>query len=435
MLCLALGAVAAPASAQGTATDRPFRGLFGSAHGPVATHSLDVSASLVEAYDDDVMAETGSVFAPTSQQVGGTFTMFSPSVRYSRSGRKAQIGLNASAALAHYPQIGGVRSLSHTAGVGFATEFGRTRVMLNQSLAYSPAYLYGLFPTVDAVGPGTAVAAGPDFDVDQSRSYYYGTVLNVSRPFTRRGSISASAQYSGTDFQGAAALRRQDVKAFGVGTSFSRNLSRNTGFRIGYSYRGGDVGGDGIAAQTTAHGIDIGADFSKPLSATRRATFGVTLGSSAIGATEGDVLTPGQDRRYRAHGSTSFGYQFSSRWQARATYQRDLQYVPDFAEPVFTDGVTVSLDGLLSPRMDFLVSGHYTNANSALTRDAATLDTYALDGRLRYAVSRTWAIYGEYLYYFYEFTKRTPGSAEVPPGLERSGVRVGLTLWLPIYRR
>ena len=437
LLCLCILAHAAPALAQAPLGARPYRGLFGSARGPVASQTLDFTASLTEAYDDDVLADTGTTF----ERVGGArragfFTALSPSLSYQRLGRTAQFNANVSSSFAHYEDLGGLRSISHSGAIGAAAQLGNTRLMVNQTIAYSPSYLYGMFPSVEEPAPGLAVPVGPDYDVGDSKSFSYGTVVNVTRPVTRRGNLSAFANYSLADFHGSLEARRPDVRSFGAGATFSRHMTRNTSLRFGYTYRGGDVGGDGIASKTVAHGFDVGTSFSRPLSATRRATFAFSVGSSAVSAVE-EATVIGQERRYRAHGSASFGYQFNARWQARANYQRDLQYVPDFADPVFTDGVTVAVEALLSQRMDLMGSVSYSNGSSALAsaQDAATVDTYTGDVQLRYALTRTWALYASYLYYFYEMTARTPSSATVPPGLERSGVRVGLTLWLPLLRR
>jgi hypothetical protein len=436
-LCLCVLASATPALAQPAIGERPFRGLFGSARGPVASQTLDFTASVTEAYDDDVLADTGTTFEPVGEErVSGFFTSLAPSLRYQALGRTAQFNVNVASAFAHYPHLSGLRSISHSGAVGTAFQLGRTRLMFNQTMAYSPSYLYDLFPSVAEPAPGLAVPVGPDYDVGDSRSLSYATLVNASRPVGRRGTLSASANYSFADFQGVAALRRPDVRAFGMGLSFARHVSRNTSLRLGYSYRGGDVGGDGIASKTVAHGLEVGTAISRPLSATRRATFGFTLGSSAVSAVE-QTGVAGQDQRYRAHGNASFGYQFNTRWQARASYQRDLQYVPELSDPVFTDGFTVAVQALLSDRTDLMGTVSYSNASSALgsAQDAATVDTYTGDVRFRYALTRTWALYVSYLYYYYELTARTPSSAIVPPGLERSGVRVGLSLWLPLLRR
>ena len=435
VLSLCLLAAASPVFAQATGGGRPFRGLFGSPRGAATSEMLDLTVSVVEAYDDDVLADSGSVFGPLQEPLGGYFTMLTSTASYQKLGTRAQISGNVASNFAYFPALGGVRNLSHTAGAGLAGQLGRTRVMFNQTFAYSPAYLYGLFPSVEPFGPGATMPAGADYESEASQSYSYGTFLSVSRPFTRRGTVSAGAYYSTTDFQGAAAARRPDVTAHTVQAAFSRSLTRNTAVRVGYTYRGGDVGRDGIRARSVAHGLEFGTDYSRPLSATRRAVFSFTLGSSAVSAVDQAVIVPGQAQRYRAHGALTFGYQFNPRWQARGAYRRDMQYVPEFSEPIFTDGVTIAVDGLLTPRMDVLTTAGYSNASSALSQDAARLDTYTADVRVRYALTRMLALYAGYLYYFYEFQARTPVSATVPPGLERSGVRVGLTMWVPLLRR
>jgi hypothetical protein len=191
----------------------------------------------------------------------------------------------------------------------------------------------------------------------------------------------------------------------------------------------------GTSTSSAAHGIDIGANYSRPLSATRRAVFGFTFGSSAISALQ--TAIPGQERLYRAHGNVLVAYQFNKKWQARANYRRELQYVPELAEPVFTGGFSGAIDALLTPRMDFMATAGYSSGSSALSRGAAaaTLETYTANVRWRFALTRTLAVYSEYIYYFYEFDARTPLTATVPPGLERNGVRVGLNVLVPMLRR
>jgi hypothetical protein len=412
--------------------ERPYRGLFGSAGGPVATHTFDLMASAVEAYDDDVLADTGSLETTSAPPVSGFFSMFTLAPSYQWLGTAGQINANFASTFAYYPHLDELRSVSRSAGFGVAWQFGSSRLLLNQDAAYSPSYLYWVFPSVDPLVPGTVPPPAPDYEVDGFSSFTYGTLVSFSRPISRRGSLSVDGHYRMADFSEASG--QPDMNAFGFRGTFSHRFTRNTATRFGYSYRGGDVGGDDIRGQTEAHGVEFGTDYSKPLSATRRAVFGFSLGSSLVSATDA-VALPGQDSRYFANGALSFGYQFGARWQTRAIYRADLQYVPELTEPLLTNGLTAVVDGLLTQRMDFLASGSYSNGSSALSQDAATLDTYTVNLRVRHAISRNWAVYGEYLYYFYEFTARTPQSATVPPGIERNGVRVGLTMWLPLLRR
>jgi uncharacterized protein involved in copper resistance len=66
--------------------------------------------------------------------------------------------------------------------------------------------------------------------------------------------------------------------------------------------------------------------------------------------------------------------------------------------------------------------------------------SYTGDARLRYALTRNWAPYVEYLFYYYNFnqsafTQNAVTPAGLPPSLTRNGVRFGVTLWLPMRHR
>ncbi len=44
-------------------------------------------------------------------------------------------------------------------------------------------------------------------------------------------------------------------------------------------------------------------------------------------------------------------------------------------------------------------------------------------------------VYGQYLYYFYDFQRNAQPPTGIPAGLERNSVRTGFTLWVPALRR
>ena len=112
-----------------------------------------------------------------------------------------------------------------------------------------------------------------------------------------------------------------------------------------------------------------------------------------------------------------------------------MEYLADLPVPVFADGFGAGVDGLISRRVDVSASAGYSNGESALGRDSLQFDTYTGNLRVRYALSRTFAMYGEYLYYYYDFRGSAQLLVGIPPGLERNGVRAGLTLWVPALRR
>jgi opacity protein-like surface antigen len=124
------------------------------------------------------------------------------------------------------------------------------------------------------------------------------------------------------------------------------------------------------------------------------------------------------------------GYQFSQGWQARMTYRRGLDVVLALRDPVFADGLSATVDGVFTPRLDFLAYGGFTKGQSALSQQSSTFDTYTANVRLRYALTQMWATYVEYLYYSYDFRGTAQLPVGVSPQLDRNGIRVGVTMWL-----
>jgi hypothetical protein len=401
-------------------------------------HRVDVTATIAEVYDDDVYAEGGPSLNPLAQRTSGYYMMMEGSGTYGWYGRRVQVGSTASSMLRYYHTQRDVDLISFSGGFGVSANFTeRTRLFVNQSAAYSPSYLYGLFPTLDPPGPGDTPDAAPDYRVGEAPSYTYGTVATLSHRLSRRSTLSGTADYAYTDFV-QERIGTRDARTYGIRVEFSRAVKRDVQMRLAYRYRNGDVG-FGVTRPIVEHGVDGGMDYSRPLSATRRAVFGFTLGSSAVNVPEsfdGVVVDTGaRVLGYRAIGNVAFGYQFGRSWQAKASYRRSLEYVPELLQPVYTDGVSMLMEGLFTPRLDFTATAGYSNGESAFSQSTAVFDTYTASVRIRQALTRKFALYAEYLYYFYDFGGRLTLPPGLPPTLERNGVRAGLTLWLPAVRR
>jgi hypothetical protein len=429
---------ASASQAQVTGSARPYRGVFGGGHDIAARHSLDVSAQLGQAYDDDVYADSGGQITPGTKLDGGYFTDVLTTGAYTWKRSRVQIAANAAGTWRHYQDrdVPGIRVIGTTAGFGASALIApRTRLFANQSIAYSPSYLYGLFPAVAAPAPGDQIPASPDYRVDVSDSYAYGTTVSITRGLSPRNSIGFSGDYTYTDVL-RESLNRRDASAYGLRGDFSRNLSRRVAVRVGYRYKTGDIGY--VAAQTgqatVEHGADAGMDYTKILSATRQAVFRFNFGTSSI------ELPPGVNpalagRLYRAIGDATVGYQFGRSWQVRAVYRRGLDYVTELSQPVFSDGYSAVVEGLVTRRLGLTVSGNYSSGQAALYENASPYDTYTGNIKIRYAVSQMWAASIDYLYYYYDFRGTLLLHAGVPPALERTGLRAGLTLWMPLVRK
>ncbi len=441
ILC-ALVACAAPSPllAQTTLSPRVYQGQFGTTTDTTAEQKLDLTATVSEAYDDNVNADqNGSLPNPSTAQVGGFFTQFGGTANYAWQKRGLQFAATGASTFRYYNDLGEVASVSHTAGVGFSAELARrTHLSVNQTVAYSPSYFYGLFPSVTTPVPGSAQPAAPDYNVDDSESYAYGTTLSLSHGVSSKGTLTGTAGFQYTNFTQDTALRR-DLKFYNLRGQYSHGMNRNASFRVGYRFSSGNFGyglPGALSDNTTEQGVDVGVDYTKPLSATRRFVFGFSLGSSSadVGTLSvGDTQIAG--RQYQVTGDSSLGYQFHRTWQARASYRRGLEYVATLTQPVYVGGVTGLVEGMLSSKLHFSTGGGYSSGDSALQRSATQFDTSTGYVRFQYIVSRNWAANAEYLYYYYNFTGVAALPLGVPHHLSRNSVRIGVTLWMPFKGR
>jgi hypothetical protein len=210
--------------------------------------------------------------------------------------------------------------------------------------------------------------------------------------------------------------------------------------RFGYTYRDTQY----TAIDTLSeHDLDVGIDYSRPLSRTRRTTVGFSVGPTSGNVpvpapVSAGVPSPGAASRSRQYwvGADAFViHQMGRSWNARGTLHRGLVYVEGLPSPVVTNAAAVVTEGFLNRRTDLVASAAYTEGVSAFDRSSGTFATYTGDVRLRFATSKLLATYVEYVYYFYNFDRNLALPPGLPPRFSRNGVRIGLTLWVPVRRK
>ena len=97
-----------------------------------------------------------------------------------------------------------------------------------------------------------------------------------------------------------------------------------------------------------------------------------------------------------------------------------------------TDSANVGVAGLWTRRVDVAVSANYITGTDGLGQGSARFDSYSASARVRRALTRTLAGYVEYLFYHYNFDEAADRPVGLPRTFNRNGVRVGLSLWLPL---
>jgi len=419
------------------------RAVFGGARaGSPTGETLNVTVDLAEAYDQDVVAGVGPA-AQSLFQGSGLYTTMVPQLDFATHGGRVQVGITAGASARYYaaPQQEFLM-MSESAGAGFSVSLtSQTSISFNQNVAYSPTLFSGLFASVGTPSLGDSASPTADYANSARRSISYGTTAGLTHKFSTRATGVIRAGYHSDHFTGQE-TGLADVQSKEVGGQFNYSLSRDMKLRFGYTYRQGQYLG---LPQTIEHNGDIGVDYSRPLSKTRKTSFAISVGpvmadgALANGVLANAVLPEGNSldvrRQYRLVGDMSLIHQMGRTWNLKGTYHRGMGYIQGFQGPVFTEAYAASADGLVNRKTDLSLTAAYSTGDSALIGSASPFTTYTGDARVRYALNHTVAAYVEYLFYFYDIGPGIVLPLGIPPGLTRNGVRVGVTMWVPVRRR
>jgi hypothetical protein len=405
---------------------------------------LDIS----EALESELPPEFRSRVVQGDLQSGGFSTMLTASADYVRNRRRVQLAGTGLTAFRYYQRLGQVTSVSHSAELDASVRLPKqASLQIAQTAAYSPSYLYQLFPTEASVVAGDSFQANPDYRIDATESHLYATRMGFAFGSPRRTRITATAEYSHTDFQDQTATR-PNLTTYTTGVKVFRAVSSNAGLSVEYQYRTGDYEFGGL---TKEHRVTMGVEYSRALSARRRATFRLnvspatlevpesTLNAVAAGPIrsvgEGAIPNVADQWLYQLQGDANVDYQFRPNWRATGNYRRGIEYLAVLTGPVLTHGASLGLTGLIRRRVDVSATAGRATGASTLSPNTQNLDTSTGELRIRYALRRSFALYSEYQYYYYDLR----GQARVAPGLpsvfEQHRVRAGFMVFAEPLRR
>jgi hypothetical protein len=444
-IALCVWAMSGAVSAQDEPARRPYRGLFGARQTSVDRGTtLDFTASAVGAYDNNESGSPDAGAVDPRFQVSGPRSGLSATLAYARRSERGAFNLAGGSAVSFFPELDQRPLASHNASVGFVAPLGRrTSLSASQGFAYSPTYAFGVFPPL----PGEELDVVPaeallfDYSVFDSEAFTLQSDVEVSRMVSARGSLSAFGTYRGIDQLEEQDDGVHDLTERRFGAAYSQRLSRNVGLRVGYAYRVGDYGGQSEGAEPfETHDIDLGLDYRHAISFSRRTTFSVSTGStitrsdsvsgpSSSAAEPGASEQPGEYQYYLL-ATAELEHEMGLTWRARAAYERNVQYVEGFSAPFYSDAAVASLGGFLTRRADARFTALYSTGTVGLgTADG--YDIASANAGLRFALSRSLALYTNYVFHQYAFSERV----ELPLGfarrLVRHGVRAGLSVWAP----
>jgi hypothetical protein len=450
--------MAAPALPQSAvATPPPSGGLFGTtpSHGHGGDR-LNVMVDLNEALDSDLPLDVTSHVAPADPQFGGLSSTLTASAEYVRYRRSVQLIAHASTFVRYSGQLNEIAAVSQDLGLEAAFRLPKqSSLHIVQTAAYTPSYLYQLFPTAALPGPAESIPATPDYRINATPSYSSATKMALTLGSERETHVTTTAEYSRTDFlHQTAAL--PDLTTFAGGVTVARPVSRNSVLFAGYQYRTGTVE---FSGQTKEHRVTIGVEYVRPLSATRRAVFRFDLAPAtlegplydlnAVGTTTGSSAAQGsapalatapassvvEERVYHLEGEAGVDYAFRRNWQVRGNYRRGVEYLAGLIEPVFADTLRLELTGLITRRVDVSASAGYSTGASGIYHNTQNMNTSADRIRIRYALKRSFAFYSDYLYYYYDLRGQARIAPALPSVFKQQGIRIGFMLFVEPLRR
>jgi hypothetical protein len=255
----------------------------------------------------------------------------------------------------------------------------------------------------------------------------FGTDVTVEQSIGTASGLTATGSFQLAHYASGTNVPAREFRNQSVGGGYTHRLTQHATFRANYQHAVARFDVNSAEAATVMDDLDIGVAYNRPISRTRRTTIGFSVGSAAVQSAG--------NRAQRAVGDATLNHQMGRTWNANITYQRGVRLVQGLDGPVFAGSVAVNLHGSLSRRLDVHANAAYTNGELGIvTTRTNDFDTYTASARLRYALTRLLAVYGEYVAYQYVFSDSANLPVGFPNNVHRAGIRAGLTMWVPLYR-
>jgi hypothetical protein len=388
------------------------------------TRSLTISGASFGGYDDDLNQQQGIGGNAPGLGPGGYYGGLLGDLQFTAGGERRPVTIMGSTEYRLYEGRSGFDPVQHSGAVTFSPAIGRQlRLNLGQSAYYSPSYAL-LGNDAEPADVGTGV----DARLATRETFNFVSTAQMVYQRSLRTTIAFEYELRHTDVSGSPSFQTQNA-----GVLFRRAVTRHAAVRLGYRYEEyGAAAAAGSADPTSIgelHDIDTGFDYQRPLSFSRRTT---------VGFTTGFVITRQESlgRIYQVVGSASAQHLMGRSWSLSGRYQRDMRYLEVIGAPALEDEWRVGLEGLLSPRLELLLAADHSagqvnpaanSADSGYTRSSGT-------ARLRLAITRTLAAYGEYGFYRYGFEQGVALPDDFSTTVNRSTARFGLTVVFPMAR-
>ncbi len=406
------------AGAQGQAN--PFGGLFGRTPERTGQEftALEFRTSVGGQYDAAIADDS---LTPDSVLQPGTTSGVNAGLTFERRGDRLRIRASGVGANQQFYREPAFTATTFDTGALMSAQV-TTRLSIDATAGYRRSPFYHL-PVVSAVAvplsavrlPGDAYAARR-LDNETAEG-----MVGFTSAYTKHSTLTASVSRRSTRFFSES---ENNFGVWGVQGTWRRKLSRDFGAHVGYGRE--EITQAVSTAQFVHETIDVGIDFAREISLARRT--GLTFNTQTS-----MVREAGGDRRYRLNGTVALTRGFRRTWAASLAANRNTEFLPGFLQPVFSDGLSASLAGMLAKRVEWTSA---LGASRGRIGFEAPEDFISYFGqtRLSAGVTRFIGVHAEYVYYRYDLP---PGANTVVllPQLSRQSVSFGVSAYVPIFTK
>ena len=419
-----------PAAAQ--SPKRPFRGLFGGAQSmSTRGQMVDLSMSAFVGWDQpQTQIEPLDSTTDNRTLVPGPYSGGSGSLSYTHPGEHFEFNGNGSAFTGYFPDNNEdpwYQSYSGAGSLSWRTDLTRrTHFHFSQTASASTDYHVGALLGT-GIGGGSL---GTSFDnsLIQEPAMNTQSAADLSYDLSMKSSFSLSYGFQYHHFFNDDGF--PDTGVHSAGAHYTHRLTKNLGYHLGYGYdHPVEFGGPPLRG---IHNIDAGLDYSRALSLTRTTKVGFGVGTTVATASQvQDGQTSFSSPRLYGVGHVTLTQELGQSWNFNAFYNRGINYDPGFTQPTLSDTTGAALSGLISRHLDVSLSALYQVGRIGLT--TPNYRSWDASAQIRSAISRNIAAYALYYYYLSDLSAGVAVPIGAPRYVDRNGVRVGITAWLPLW--
>ncbi|MBL8135084.1 MAG: hypothetical protein JNL48_00555 [Acidobacteria bacterium] len=415
-------------------------GIFGAASGSTAP-TIALSLDFDGGYDDvsvPAPSDATSVFVPLQS---GYVASGAANLRFRQaSGQRYFLGL-ASGSVTQQ-QVGrdlGSYTLKRAessleAGVPLGRRAG---LLLSAGTSVEPTYLFGVFDDVtrnspllpDVPGVSPAPSNAPAVSITEQRWLSNRVSTALHRNLTSRQTFRL--RYDGLwvrPLEGPG-FRSQ---SHGAMAQHTWNVRENTALEFLYRFDTSPQVISDIEYPLTSQTVEVRTRVRRAFSASR--SLSLMAGGGAVKVRADGVGAADAVDQFSPTASGSLAYTLTRRWTLSLDARRDVAVLTGLsAEPFRSTSATLSLSGVLARRFSISTFGGYSRGSS-LRPGSSAFDVASVNMQLVYGFT---AALGAMLRYTYEENSLAGGPARssLPTEFGRNTIRIGVTLWAPLYGR